>query len=341
MTVKFPAVLAPRNISAAYLLIALVVIFGCLRPDTFLTQTTFTSVLSDQALTALVAVGIVAALATDQFDLSLAGGMAVASVTSASLAANHGQTTLVAFVMTLAIGIVVGLCAGLLVTKVHISSFIATLGMGSILVGVSNAVSNQQDIIGLPASFVRLGEAQVFGVRLVVWICLGCITLLWYFLEQTPWGRQMYAIGGNLEAARLNGLRVDFLRVLALTISSTAAALAGALSTAGVTAGSSQTGAAYLLPAFAAAFLGSTQIKPGRVNVWGTVLAVFTLAVGIKGLQLIGAPFWLSDLFNGAALLISVGLAGNALRLRSWARRRQTNVPGAGAEPALVTAGGA
>lgn len=326
MALNFPAAIAPRNVSAAYLLVVLIVLFGVLRPDTFLTQTTLTSILSDQALTALVAVGLIAALATAQFDLSLSGGMALSSVVSASLAAVHGQSTTTSIGTALVIGVLVGLTTGCLVTKVHIDSFIATLGMGSILVGCSTAVSKQQDIIGLPDSFVRLGGAQLLGVRVVVWICLVIVVMLWFFLEQTPWGRQMYAVGGNLEAARLNGLPVDFLRVLALTISSTTAALAGALATAGVTAGSSQTGPAYLLPAFAAAFLGSTQIKPGRVNVWGTVLAVFTLAVGIKGLQLVGAPFWLSDLFNGAALLISVGLAGNKLRLRERIRKGRPDV---------------
>jgi ribose transport system permease protein len=334
MPSRIPAALSPRNISAAYLLVAVIVAFGILRPDTFLTRTTFTSLLSDQALTALIAVGLVAPLAADLFDLSLGGVMALSSVTSASLAALHGQNTGASIVTALLIGSSIGILTGLLVTRAHISSFIATLGMGSILIAAANAVSNQQDIIGLPPTFVDLGDAQWLGVRVVVWICLAVIMVVWFFLEQTPTGRQMYAVGGNIEAARLNGLAVDFIRIAALTISSSCAALSGVLATAGVTAGSSQTGPAYLLPAFAAAFLGSTQIKPGRVNVWGTVLAVFTLAVGVKGLQLTGAPFWLSDLFNGVALLVSVGLASNNLGQLSRLRRGKPNAaPHGPAEP--------
>jgi len=327
MSSRFPAALAPKNISAAYLLVALVVVFGFLRPDTFLTQTTLTSLLSDQALTALVAVGLVAPLAAELFDLSLGGVMALTSVTSASLAAIHGHSTGTSIATALLIGSSIGVLTGLLVTRAHISSFIATLGMGSILIAAAHAVSNQQDIIGLPPAFIELGVAQWFGVRLVVWICLAVIVVLWFVLEHTATGRQMYAVGGNIDAARLNGLRVDLIRVLALTISSSTAALAGVLATAGVTAGSSQTGPAYLLPAFAAVFLGSTQIRPGRVNVWGTVLAVFTLAVGVKGLQLTGAPFWLSDLFNGVALLVSVGLASNKLDGLPRLRRRKLVLP--------------
>jgi ribose transport system permease protein len=328
MSNRLRAAMSPKNISAVYILIALIVVFGALRPDTFLTPTTFTSLLSDQAITALVAVGLVAPLATDLFDLSLGGAIALSSVTSASLAAVHGQSTGASITVAIAIGISVGLLTGLLVTRAHISSFIATLGMGSILTAAASAVSHQQDIIGLPHGFVALGDTQWFGIRCVVWICLAIIVVIWYFMEQTPVGRQMYAIGGNIEAARLNGLRIDVNRIAALTISSTMAAIAGVLATAGITAGSSQTGPAYLLPAFAAAFLGSTQIKPGRVNVWGTVLAVFTLAVGVKGLQLVGAPFWLSDLFNGAALLVSVGLASNSLKpLRRFRLRPRGEVP--------------
>lgn len=320
---RLPAALSPRNISAAYLLVALIVVFGLLRPDTFLTPTTLTSILSDQALTALVAVGLVAPLAAELFDLSLAGVMALSSVTSASLAAVHGQSVGTSIGSALLLGASIGVLTGLLVTRAHISSFIATLGMGSILIACANAVSNQQDIIGLPPAFIDLGDSQWFGVRVVVWLCLAVIVVIWFFLEQTPTGRQMYAVGGNLEAARLTGLRVDLIRVLALAISSSLAALAGVLATAGVTAGSSQTGPAYLLPAFAAVFLGSTQVKPGRVNVWGTVLAVFTLAVGVKGLQLTGTPFWVSDLFNGVALLVSVGLASNNFDQLSRLRRRK------------------
>jgi len=326
--------LAPSNISAVYVLVLLVAVFGWLQPDTFLTSTTLASLLSDQAITALVAVGLVIPLAADLFDLSIAGAVALSAVTSASLAARHGQSTSVAITVAIAIGLGVGLFTGLLVTGIGISSFIATLGMGSILAAFANAVSAQQVIIGLPSGFVALGSNQLFGVRWVVWIVLVIAVVVWFFLEHMPAGRHLYAIGDNLEASRLNGLRVDALRVAALAACSTIAAIAGVLATAGVGAGSSQTGPAYLLPAFAAAFLGSTQLKAGRVNVWGTVLAVYVLAVGVKGLELTGAPFWLSDFFNGAALLVSVGLAGSRMRLFKTYRSRRRQQPAPDAEPA-------
>ncbi|MGY2876184.1 ribose transport system permease protein [Marmoricola sp. URHA0025 HA25] len=319
---RLPAALSPRNVSAIYVLIALIIVFGLLRPDTFLTRTTFNALLSDQAITALIAVGLVAPLATGIIDLSISGAIALSSVASASLAATHGQSTGLSVLAALAIGIVTGVVTGILITRFNIESLIATLGMGSVLVALAQAVSDQQDITGLPNGFIRLGEQQWLGIRAVVWLCLFLVALIWYFLEHTAPGRQLYAIGGNIDAARLNGLRVDALRIVATTISSTVCALAGVLATASITAGSAQTGPAYLLPAFAAVFLGSTQFKPGQVNAWGTVLAVFTLAVGVKGLQLIGAPFWLSEMFNGVALLVSVGIASRTIRSR---RKRWSN----------------
>jgi ribose transport system permease protein len=314
--------LSPKRISAAYILVLLIVVFGYLRPHTFLTRTTFTSLLSDQAVVALIAVALVIPLAAELFDLSVGGAAALASVVSANQAAEHGQPTAVAIAIAILVGLLVGITSGVLVSKFQISSFIATLGMGSILTAAANAVSDQQDIVGLPHGFITLGVKQLFGIRWVVWIVLVLAVIVWFFLEHTPAGRYLYAIGGNFEASRLNGLRVDLLRIAALAACSTLCAIAGVLATAGITAGSSQTGPAYMLPAFAAAFLGSTQIKVGRVNVWGTVLAVYVLAVGVKGLQLMGAPFWLSDLFNGVALIVSVGLASSNFGVLARARKR-------------------
>ena len=229
--------------------------------------------------------------------------MALASVISASLAAQHGQNTVTAMAVAILIGAAGGAFVGILVTRININSIISTVAMGSILTALANAISKQQDIIGLPNSFTKVGASQWFGIQTEVWIVFVIVIGLWFVLEHTPMGRQLFAVGGNIEAARLNGLRVDRLRIISLVIGSTCAAGAGVLATSAVTSGSSQIGPAYLLPAYAAAFLGATQIKPGRVNVWGTVLAVITLAVGVTGLQLLGAAEWVSDFFDGAALL--------------------------------------
>lgn len=119
----------------------------------------------------------------------------------------------------------------------------------------------------------------------------------------------MYATGGNPDAARLAGVRTWRI-VLGSTITcGVISGLAGLLITSQISAGDPSIGPGYLLPAIAAAVLGSTQLRGGRYNVWGTVIAAYVLATGVKGLQLAGAPVWIPDLFNGAALLIAVGMA--------------------------------
>jgi ribose transport system permease protein len=151
--------------------------------------------------------------------------------------------------------------------------------------------------------------AFVFAVVAVV---------LWYVLNYTPVGRYLYAVGSNVTAARLAGLKVLRLQWLGLIISATLASFAGVVFTAQLGTSSFEAGAPFLLPAFSAAFLGATQIKPGRFNVVGTVVSIYLLAVGIKGLELMypGRP-WLNDLFEGLVLIVAVALAARSARRRA------------------------
>jgi ribose transport system permease protein len=215
---------------------------------------------------------------------------------------------------------VIGAVNAVLFNQARIDSFIATLGMGSILQAMIRWTSGDQTIIGLPPSFERIAGDELFGITLPVYYVVALGIVLWYVLEHTPVGRYVYATGGNAEAARLAGVRTRVIIFLGLVVAGVVAAFAGVLLASGSAAASPSVGPTYLLPAFAAVFLGSTQIKPGRFNIWGTILAVYVLATGVKGLQLVGAPFWIPDLFNGVALLLAVGLSKNEAL---WWRRRR------------------
>jgi ribose transport system permease protein len=177
-----------------------------------------------------------------------------------------------------------------------------------------------------------IATTQFGGITVPVIVLFVVAALTWYLLERTPVGRRLYAAGYNPAAARLAGVNVEGLRIATLTAGGAIAALAGALLTSRINAGDPTVGPSFLLPALTAVFLGSTQFRGGRFNVWGTIVAMYVLAVGIKGLQLAGSPRWVNDLFYGLALLLAVALSqwergarrGGAIRgvLKSLTRRR-------------------
>jgi ribose transport system permease protein len=285
------------------------VIFSIWVPDTFLDWNTWKAMIDSQAVTAILAVGLVIALSAGVFDLAVGTELGFGAIFVAWFLVDKGVPVVPAIVLTLLAGAAIGLINGLLVVKARIDSFIATLGVSSILLAVISWVSDSQQILGLPSSFQKLGSTEILDLTLPVYLMLAIGLVIWYVLERTPLGRRVYATGGNIEAARLAGVRVTWVVVGALIACATIAAFAGMLVSANLSTGDPTVGPSYLLPAFSAAFLGSTQFRGGRFNVWGTLVAVYVLATGVKGLQLAGAPIWIPDLFNGTALLLAVGLA--------------------------------
>lgn len=319
------AALSPKRISAVYVLAGLVLLFALWVPDTFLTTTNLKTVLGQQAITGILALGLVVALAAGAFDFSVGATLGVAAILGAWLLGVRDEPVGVAIACALVAGLVVGAVNGLLVTWLRIDSFIATLGMSSILAAATTWISGGDNITGIPSGFQSIATTQLLGVQLPVWYLAALALATWFVLEHTAAGRYLYATGGGAEAARLAGVPTLRITFAALVFAGGVAAFAGILATASLGGGSPTIGPPYLLPALSAVFLGSTQFKPGRVNVWGTILAVYVLATGVKGLQLAGAPFWIPDLFNGLALLLAVGLAVQGRRriLRVGTRRRR------------------
>jgi ribose transport system permease protein len=302
-------VLSFRNISALYVFAAIFVIFSLWVPGTFLLGSTWKSLLDTQAETAMLAIGLVIALSAGAFDLAVGAELGMGSIVVAWLLVNHGFGIVAAIAMTIVVGCLIGLVNGLLIVRARIDSFIATLGMSSVLLAVIDWISQSQQILGLPNGFQRIATTELFGITLPVYMMVAVALIVWYVLERTPVGRHVYATGGNIEAARLAGVRTSLVIVGALVACAAIGAFSGVLVSADLGTGDPTIGPAYLLPAFSAAFLGSTQFRGGRFNVWGTIVAVYVLATGVKGLQLAGAPVWIPDMFNGAALLLAVGLA--------------------------------
>lgn len=166
----------------------------------------------------------------------------------------------------------------------------------------------------LPDAFYALNGTFIFGLPITAFYVLALTLLLWVVLDYTPVGRYLYAIGANQRAAELNGIPTRKFVIGAFVASGALTAVAGVLLASKLRIGQASVGLEFLLPALVGAFLGSTTIKPGRVNVWGTIVGVMILAVGISGIQQAGGSFWVEPLFNGATLLIAIGIAGYAQR---------------------------
>ena len=300
-----------RNVSALWVLAVILIVFSSTIPRTFLSSRTWTSMLDTQAVVALAAVALVPPLAAGAFNLAVGAQIGVASIMLGWLAVPLGLPVPLAIGATLAASAAIGLATGALIVRFRIDSFIATMGVSSLLLAAVTLMSGGRQILGMPKAMVDFGTARVFGMTCPFLTAILFSVLVWYVLERTPLGRRVYATGGNIEAARLSGVNVQAMVIGSLAACGLLAGVAGVLVTARLGNADPTVGPSYLLPAFTAAFLGSTQFGRGRFNVAGTFLSVYVLAAGVRGLQLSGAPTWIPDAFNGAALLVAVGLASS------------------------------
>jgi ribose transport system permease protein len=291
-------------------LIGVIVVFGALRPDTFLTSANFSTILGSQAVLVVLTLGLIVALTTGDYDLSIAGVLSVSAMVVAVLNAEHGWPIWAAILAALSAGAAVGFVNGLFVLMFGVDSFIVTLGTGTLLQGVVLWISDSQTISGVSDGLVNAVVGSSFlGIPVAFYYGLALCIALFYVYEFTALGRRMLFVGRGRKVSRLSGFNVRRVRWGALITTATIAAAAGVLY-AGTTGGADSTsGAAFLLPAYAAAFLGATTIVPGRFNPWGTLLAVYFLVTGITGLTILGAQSYIQNLFYGGALVLAVALS--------------------------------
>jgi ribose transport system permease protein len=309
---------------------AFIILYAIWVPDTFLTATTVKAIGTGQAVTAVLALAALFPLAAGSFDLSIAQNMGFGAVLAGALMTWSHVATVPAIAITLASGIGIGCLNGYLVAFVGVNSFIATLGMTSILLSVTEAIGGGQYLGPFPRGFEAITGHSVAGVPIIIVYVFVLAAIVWYVLEHTPVGRRTFATGANTEAARLAGVRTRQYLFGSFVVCGFGASLAGVLLASQLGTVDQTIGPPYLLPAFAACFLGTTQLKVGRFNVWGTILALYLLATGVEGLQLAGLQLWITDLFNGVALIGAVSVAVISERRRVI---RQTAVTALASRP--------
>ena len=319
---RFPRSLGFEKYSGVYLWALFIVVFSVLSPNLFASMVTVHSVAAGKAVSALLALAIVVPLVCGIYDLSVGANINFTTIVVVKAVAG-GLPVPLAIILGVVVGAGIGFVNGFVVVKLKVNSFITTLGTASIIAALQVIVTDNRQPLppSLPA-WRSLTQTKVFGFQIIVVYLLLIALVLWWALTHTPFGRYLYAIGGSPEAARLSGVKVDTYTWLSLMVSGALCGLAGVFY--GSIAGPSLSfGGSLLLPAFAAVFLGSTQITPGRFNVWGSVLAIYVLATGVKGLQLLTDVQWLDPMFSGVALVAAVAIANGRQRSGEESRRRR------------------
>lgn len=303
-------------------------VFALVRPDTFATVSNVQTIFGSQSVLVVLTLGLLLPLIVGEFDLSIGANMGLSAVLVAWLNVNHGWPVWGAAAVAIAAGLTIGLVNATLVVRVGVDALVATLGLGTLLAGIAYALTNYVPIAGVDRSLISAVSNTLFGLPFSFHYGILLAVAIWYMLRYTPIGRHLRFTGAGPEVARLSGLDVAGLRTLAFVACGGIAGLAGVLLVGTFGSADPNNGANFLLPAFAAAFLGSTAVAPGNFNPWGTVIAVYFLVTGITGLQLLGLSSWIQQIFYGASLIFAVTLA------RLAANRRNRVVLSAGAASA-------
>lgn len=302
------------SFSSRYALIGIwvlmIALYGVLEPEKFLQPSIFRTILgSQQALIFLTAALLCTIIVGEFVDMSVASNFGLAATLTAVLYVNLHWNVWLGALLAVVISTLVGVVNGYLVVKIGVNTIVVTLGMGTFLLGIALWSSNLMPVAGLPKSFAKIALTNVAGVQVSFWISILLMLVFTYIMTFTPLGRNMRFVGENREVSRLAGVRVTRIRWGAFIFGGLIAGLGGVLAaaaTGGFDASSSQ---AYLLPVFAATFLGTAVITPGRFNPLGTLIAVYFLATGVLGLQLLGATSWVTSVFYGGVLVIAVTIS--------------------------------
>lgn len=297
--------------------VAVILVFSALKPDTFATTATVRLILSTQTVVLIATLGLMLSLAAGEYDLSVGAVVGFGGTLMAVLNGVHGWSPWAAVTLTLAVCLLFGALNAALSVYVGVQSIIVTLGTGTVLSGATLAIADSKVVTGISSGVVSVMTDQLlFGIPAPFYAGVVLCAGLWFLLQHMPLGRRMVFVAENREVARLAGLSVRRIRAGALVATSALAGLAGIVLVGTNGAANPQAGSSYLLPCFAAAFLGSTTIVPGRFNAWGAFIAVYFLVTGITGLQYLGYAGWPEQVFYGSSLVVAVTLSHLAGRRR-------------------------
>lgn len=294
---------------ALIVLAVLFVVFSIIAPY-FLTWGNIVQIFNQAALGAIIAGGLTMVLAAGQFDLSIGNTASLAGIVGAVSMIN-GIPIPIAIALALLVGVLIGLANAFLVTRLRVNALVATLGVGGVAVGVNYYISGgaAQPIGVVAPDFSLISVGNWLSVPRNVYYMAAIVATLWIVLNRSVLGRDIQAVGGNAEAARLAGVGVRNVTSAAFVISAVCAAITGVLLASVIGSGQPTAGDGYTLSAFAAAFLGTAVLREGQFHILGTVVGVLIVAVGFNGLALTGVPSYVQFLFQGLLLIAAVSFS--------------------------------
>lgn len=289
-------------------LIGLIVLFGLLKPQIFLTPLNFSNILEQVAVLALVAAVQTVVMVVGDFDLSVGALASLVGVMVAQLLV-AGVDPVQAILLGLAAGLVAGAVNGFLVAYIGLSAFIATLATMTSFTGLALLLSNGTTVFGLPDAFVWLGQGRLGPVPVPIVIAVVVLLLVWFVLSKTMLGRTWYAIGGNAEAAKLSGVNTKLVRFSAFLVAGLGAALAGVILTARLASGHPSAADPMMLSSIAAVFLGVTLSRTGSPTIGGTAVGLGIVGVLSNGLNLLQVNSYLQQVLTGVIIVLAVSLS--------------------------------
>ena len=296
------------QIKESGILLALIVLCVALSTttSTFLTQYNIGVVIRQASFVAIVALGETLVLLIGGIDLSVGYIAGLCSILGCLLMTSTSIDPYLCTLIALFIGLILGTISGIFIAKMKLNPFIVTLAMGEVYAGVILVITKGYPVLGIPKKFTALGQGMVGPVPIPVIIMLIITIILAYVLKNTPFGRNIYAIGGNQFASRLVGIPVEKVKVSVYAISGMLAALAGMLFASRVNAGQPTTGAAWLMPTITAAIIGGTSLSGGEGTILGTILGAVFMGILANGIVLLGISAYWERVIIGAVVLVAV-----------------------------------
>lgn len=290
--------------------ILIILFLGYYKPEQMFAWNSYATMFGSNAMVVVLTLALMIPLTSGDFDLSVASVMGLTSMLIAVLNVRMGVDIVPAIMLALMAGAIVGAINAFFIIYFGVHSLIVTLGTGYFINGVILWVSNSATISGVSMGLVKaVILTRVFGIPIGFYYALALTIIVWYVFQHTSLGRRLLFVGRGREVARLSGVNVDRVRTGSLIASGVIAAFAGILYTGMRGSADPSSALAFLLPAFAAAFLGSTAIYPGRFNAPGAFVAVFFLSTGIMGLNFLGVDSFVQNLFYGGGLVIAVAIS--------------------------------